>query len=371
MIAQAGQRLLGYGFDRLYVAGRRYAVYDQTPYLERHTTPDQRATGFDWALYQVMVERPRPGGGVPAGHRQPGDREDRAGDRARSARRADRAGRRGRRDIGRVDRGQRLGRNGSAPAGTALRGPGTHRHRPYGRAGPRRRRRAAARRRAAHRVLPLHRQSGAGGRDGRRVAPARSVLRRGDLQGVHDLRRAGGRTDQRTDVRTRAARAGLARPPPRRRRRDDRADEQSARRHGRHRLPAAGPGGAVAVVRLRGRRCARLRRDAAVSGRPGRAGRRSAVLQPLPLPPRHPRHRCFGDPLGGVLRAVSLRAALAGTTGPGELVLTTHRPVPDQPSITDLDGRSWPGSAAPPSGSERRLRPRPGRPDPNQSKTAS
>lgn len=55
MIAQAGQRLLGYGFDRLYVAGRRYAVYDQTPYLERHTTPDQRATGFDWALYQVMV----------------------------------------------------------------------------------------------------------------------------------------------------------------------------------------------------------------------------------------------------------------------------------------------------------------------------
>lgn len=55
MISQVGQRLLGYGFDRLYVTGRRYTVYDQTRYLESHSTPDDRATGFDWALYQVMA----------------------------------------------------------------------------------------------------------------------------------------------------------------------------------------------------------------------------------------------------------------------------------------------------------------------------
>ncbi len=55
MIVQTGQRLLGRLFDVLYVAGRRYAVYDQSRYVEAHRTPDERATGFDWTLYQVMV----------------------------------------------------------------------------------------------------------------------------------------------------------------------------------------------------------------------------------------------------------------------------------------------------------------------------
>ena len=55
MIAQAGQRVLGRLFDLLYVAGRRYAVYNQSRYVEAHRTPDERATGFDWTLYQVMV----------------------------------------------------------------------------------------------------------------------------------------------------------------------------------------------------------------------------------------------------------------------------------------------------------------------------
>ena len=55
MIAQIRQRLVGYLFNLLYVAGRRYAVYDQSGYVEQHRTPDERATGFDWTLYQVMV----------------------------------------------------------------------------------------------------------------------------------------------------------------------------------------------------------------------------------------------------------------------------------------------------------------------------
>jgi hypothetical protein len=55
MIAQIGQRLVGFAFNLLYVAGRRYAVYDQSSYVEQHRTPDERATGFDWTLYQVMV----------------------------------------------------------------------------------------------------------------------------------------------------------------------------------------------------------------------------------------------------------------------------------------------------------------------------
>jgi hypothetical protein len=55
MIAQAGQRLLGHVFDMIYVAGRRYTVYDQSRYVAQHRTPDERATGFDWTLYQVMV----------------------------------------------------------------------------------------------------------------------------------------------------------------------------------------------------------------------------------------------------------------------------------------------------------------------------
>lgn len=55
MFAQTGQRLLGRLFDVLYVTGRRYAAYDQSRYVEAHRTPDERATGFDWTLYQVMV----------------------------------------------------------------------------------------------------------------------------------------------------------------------------------------------------------------------------------------------------------------------------------------------------------------------------
>lgn len=49
------QRGLGWVFGRLYVRGARYACYDQSRYLARHPTPAQRAVGFDWALYQVML----------------------------------------------------------------------------------------------------------------------------------------------------------------------------------------------------------------------------------------------------------------------------------------------------------------------------
>lgn len=55
MMTKIWQRLVGYAFNLLYVAGRRYAVYDQSRYVEQHRTPDERATGFDWTLYQVMV----------------------------------------------------------------------------------------------------------------------------------------------------------------------------------------------------------------------------------------------------------------------------------------------------------------------------
>jgi hypothetical protein len=48
------QRALGRTFDRLYVNGSRYACYDQSRYLSLHPTPEQRAVGFDWTLYQVM-----------------------------------------------------------------------------------------------------------------------------------------------------------------------------------------------------------------------------------------------------------------------------------------------------------------------------
>ena len=42
------------------MAGRRYTVYDQTDFFERFPTPELRSTGFDWALYQLMVcDRPR------------------------------------------------------------------------------------------------------------------------------------------------------------------------------------------------------------------------------------------------------------------------------------------------------------------------
>lgn len=49
------QRAVGRAFDALYVNGTRYACYDQSRYLARHPTPQLRATGFDWTLYQVMV----------------------------------------------------------------------------------------------------------------------------------------------------------------------------------------------------------------------------------------------------------------------------------------------------------------------------
>jgi hypothetical protein len=49
------QRALGWLFGRLYVRGGRYACYDQSRYLARHPTPAQRAVGFDWSLYQVML----------------------------------------------------------------------------------------------------------------------------------------------------------------------------------------------------------------------------------------------------------------------------------------------------------------------------
>ena len=49
------QRGLGWLFGRLYVRGGRYACYDQSRYLARHPTPAQRAVGFDWSLYQVML----------------------------------------------------------------------------------------------------------------------------------------------------------------------------------------------------------------------------------------------------------------------------------------------------------------------------
>ncbi|HEY5846011.1 MAG TPA: hypothetical protein VIT42_04380, partial [Microlunatus sp.] len=55
-----GQRALGRAFDLLYVNGSRYACYDQTAYLSRHPTPELRAVGFDWTLYEVMAgERAR------------------------------------------------------------------------------------------------------------------------------------------------------------------------------------------------------------------------------------------------------------------------------------------------------------------------
>ncbi len=60
MLRAAWQRFLGYGFNRLYVAGGRFTVYDQSGYIERHATPEQRATGFNWTLYQLMAsDRPR------------------------------------------------------------------------------------------------------------------------------------------------------------------------------------------------------------------------------------------------------------------------------------------------------------------------
>ncbi|HEY5787380.1 MAG TPA: hypothetical protein VIT65_21660 [Microlunatus sp.] len=55
-----GQRALGRAFDLLYVNGTRYACYDQTAYLTKHPTPELRAVGFDWTLYEVMAgERDR------------------------------------------------------------------------------------------------------------------------------------------------------------------------------------------------------------------------------------------------------------------------------------------------------------------------
>jgi hypothetical protein len=50
------QRGLGWFFGRVYVRGGRYACYDQSRYLTRHPTPAQRAVGFDWSLYQVMLD---------------------------------------------------------------------------------------------------------------------------------------------------------------------------------------------------------------------------------------------------------------------------------------------------------------------------
>lgn len=50
------QRAIGRLFDRVYVNGDRYCCVDQTPYVDEHSTPDQRAVGFDWALYQVMID---------------------------------------------------------------------------------------------------------------------------------------------------------------------------------------------------------------------------------------------------------------------------------------------------------------------------
>ena len=50
------QRALGRFFDQVYVNGGRYCCFDQTPYLQEHATPDQRAVGFDWLLYQVMID---------------------------------------------------------------------------------------------------------------------------------------------------------------------------------------------------------------------------------------------------------------------------------------------------------------------------
>lgn len=60
MILRLWQRLIGDLFDRLYVIGRRYAVYDQTVFFEQFPTPELRSTGFDWSLYQLMVsDQPR------------------------------------------------------------------------------------------------------------------------------------------------------------------------------------------------------------------------------------------------------------------------------------------------------------------------
>lgn len=50
------QRALGRVFDRVYVEGGRYCCFDQTPYLHQHPSPDERAVGFDWLLYQVMID---------------------------------------------------------------------------------------------------------------------------------------------------------------------------------------------------------------------------------------------------------------------------------------------------------------------------
>lgn len=56
------QRALGRAFDLLYVNGSRYACYNQTRYLSKHPTPELRAVGFDWTLYEVMAgERARVG----------------------------------------------------------------------------------------------------------------------------------------------------------------------------------------------------------------------------------------------------------------------------------------------------------------------
>ena len=51
----AVQRTTGLWFSRRYVAGGRYACYNQTPDERRRSTASQRRTGFDWFLFQMML----------------------------------------------------------------------------------------------------------------------------------------------------------------------------------------------------------------------------------------------------------------------------------------------------------------------------
>lgn len=48
-------RFLGWLFVRVWVEGGRYGCFNQQPYLHDHPTPRARSTGFEWALYQVML----------------------------------------------------------------------------------------------------------------------------------------------------------------------------------------------------------------------------------------------------------------------------------------------------------------------------
>jgi hypothetical protein len=50
------QRAMGAWFSRRYIEGGRYACYNQTADEERRATAAERRTGFDWLLFQLMLD---------------------------------------------------------------------------------------------------------------------------------------------------------------------------------------------------------------------------------------------------------------------------------------------------------------------------